>query len=225
MAGSAGEYYSVTWPGFVGALTAHGHALDCFCNVLAHGLDHLFDLAGRSRRALAQLFDLIGDYAEASPLSAGLRGQYRGIQGEQVRAVGDLVDDMRDLADLFGPAAKPRDAFGRGVNGFLNLRHAGGGLGHHLRARISRPRHFIGKHSGLIHRLADAAGRVVNRLHSARRLLRGFGQRLGRLGDLANAHGHLFNRRSRLLDELRKLVRVLRHMIDRCRHLHDGSRR
>ena len=55
------------------ARAAYGHPLDRFGHVLAYGLYHIFDLAGRGRCALAQLFYLVGDYAKPPPLRARLR--------------------------------------------------------------------------------------------------------------------------------------------------------
>ena len=104
---------------FVSAFAADGDALYGFGDIFAHGLDHLFDLARRSRSALAQFFDLVGDYAKAAPLRAGLRSQYRRVQREQMRAVGNLVDDVRDFANLLGAFSKSSDGLGRSVNRLL----------------------------------------------------------------------------------------------------------
>ena len=100
--GSAGcKFHS-----FISALAAYGHSLDGFGHIFAHGLDHLFDLSGRSCGALAEFFDFVCDDAKASTLGSGLRRQYRRVEGEQVGAICDLVNYVRDFADLLRAFAR-----------------------------------------------------------------------------------------------------------------------
>ena len=73
-------------------------ALDRGDRVLAlalHRLDEVGDLARARAGALGEILDLVGDDREALALLAGLRRDDRGVQREQVRLLGDVVDDVR----------------------------------------------------------------------------------------------------------------------------------
>ena len=49
--------------------------------------------------ALGEVLDLVGDDGEALAVLAGLRGDDGGVEREQVGLLGDVVDDVEDLAD------------------------------------------------------------------------------------------------------------------------------
>jgi hypothetical protein len=59
------------------------------------GLDELGDLFGGGAGALGEILDLVGDHREALAVLARLRGDDGGVQGEQVRLLGHVVDDVR----------------------------------------------------------------------------------------------------------------------------------
>ena len=87
-------------------------ALDGGDGVLAlglHRLDEIRDLARARAGALGQILDLVGDDGEALALLAGLRGDDGGVEREQVRLLGDVVDDVDDLADRLDARAEVRD--------------------------------------------------------------------------------------------------------------------
>jgi hypothetical protein len=61
------------------------------------GLDELGDLLGAPARALGEILDLVGDDGEALAVLARLRRDDGGVQREQVRLLGHVVDDLQDL--------------------------------------------------------------------------------------------------------------------------------
>ncbi len=63
-------------------------------------LDEIGDLLGAGAGALGEVLDLVGDDGEALAVLAGLRGDDGGVEREQVGLLGDVVDDVEDLADL-----------------------------------------------------------------------------------------------------------------------------
>jgi hypothetical protein len=84
-------------------------ALDGGDRVLRLGLDRLDELGDLLRaaaRALGEIFDLVGDDREALAVLTRLSGDDGGVQREQVRLLGDVVDDREDLPD--GLDAVPR---------------------------------------------------------------------------------------------------------------------
>ena len=73
------------------------------------GLDEVGDLLRARAGALGEILDLVGDDREALAVLAGLRGDDRGVEREQVRLLGDVVDDVHDLADGLDARAEVRD--------------------------------------------------------------------------------------------------------------------
>ena len=65
-------------------------------------MDELRDLFGAASGALGQLADLVGHDREAAARLAGPGRLDRGVEREQVRAVGDAGDDAGDLVDVAG---------------------------------------------------------------------------------------------------------------------------
>ncbi len=159
--------------------------------------------------------------ANPRPALAGLRGDDRRVQREEVRLSGDLVDDAHDLADLlraFGEIAQrhlrflDRDldlahAVDRAFDGRAPFVRGIGDIARELR-RLSR-------------RVADFAGRRVH-LHHRRRGLRGERREaLGVARHLVDRSDHLFDRRGSLLDELGERVGDAAYFFDRRRHFQD----
>ena len=60
----------------------------------------LADLVGGLLAPLGELADLAGHHGEPLALGAGAGGLDRGVQGQQVRLVGDVLDDLDLLRDL-----------------------------------------------------------------------------------------------------------------------------
>src|SRR5262249_56464471 len=86
--------------GCLDALPSFLHFVHRLPRAALDGLDDGADLLRRSARALGELADLVGHDRESETVLARLRGDDRGVQGEEVGAVGDLFDDVEDLADL-----------------------------------------------------------------------------------------------------------------------------
>src|SRR5215471_4035883 len=83
-----------------GPLTAHSNAFYRFGDVLSDRFDELFYLARGSGCALAEFLDFVGNNPKAAALGAGLGGEDRSIEGQEVRPIGDFVDDVGDVSDL-----------------------------------------------------------------------------------------------------------------------------
>ena len=77
-----------------------------FLRLGLHGLDEIRDLARARAGALGQVLDLVGDDGEALALLAGLGGDDGGVEREQVRLLGDVVDDVDDLPDRLDARAR-----------------------------------------------------------------------------------------------------------------------
>ena len=60
----------------------------------------LADLVGGRLAPLGELADLAGHHGEPLALRAGPGGLDRGVQGQEVRLVGDVLDDLDLLRDL-----------------------------------------------------------------------------------------------------------------------------
>ena len=76
------------------------HAGDCLVGFHLDRLDQAGDLTGGGRRTLGQPLDFLGHDREAAPRLARGRRLNRGVQGQNAGAVGDVVDQGRDFADL-----------------------------------------------------------------------------------------------------------------------------
>ena len=170
---------------------------------LAEDLPHL---RGGLLRLIGQGLDLARHHGEALAVLAGTRGFDGGVEGEQVRLLGDVVDRRDDLADRLRLSRQRQDVLRRRPH--LMLHHAQGVDGV-LDSLASPPsptsrdlldglaeapgplRRLLGRLRHLRHgrnRLGDGGGLFLR----AGRLLRGAGQDLGgrrcQLADrLANA--------------------------------------
>ena len=83
-------------------------AFSALLDFFLHGADEVRDVARRRRGALGQLADLRGDDGEALAVLARLRREDRGVEREEVRLLGDVFDDVEDLADGDGALAEAR---------------------------------------------------------------------------------------------------------------------
>ena len=88
---------------FVHDLGALVHVLDRFAGFLLDALDQLGNFFGRLRRFFRQLSDFVGNDGESQSVFSGARRFNRGIQRQQVGLLGEIVDDLDDLADVVGP--------------------------------------------------------------------------------------------------------------------------
>ena len=179
-----------------GRLLHGGHrVLRVRLNRLHDRLDLLRRLAGAFREPL----HFLGDDGEAAARLAGGRRLDRGVQREHVRLLGDVRDQLDDLADLERRFAEALDALRRVLDLRADLVHAGDLVLH----RPAPP--FSAAASDCCATRADCAGglrHLVDRLR------------------------HLQHRRRRLLDlpvlPLRRLVQPVRdrlRFLRRLRHL------
>ena len=100
------------------ALGGRGHR---FVRHVLQRPDDGADVGGRLRRPIREVPDLFGHDREPAAGVAGARGLDRGVQRQQVGALGDQVDGVDDAADLIGALA--------------HLAHDDGGLHH----RVAQP--------------------------------------------------------------------------------------
>ena len=93
------------------------------------------DLDGRFLGLVGQVLHLVGHDREAAALVAG-GGRLDGrVQGQQVGALGDVVDRGDDLADGLGLFAQGHDVPGHLLDLFADGLHGPGGVLHGLKAR------------------------------------------------------------------------------------------
>ena len=133
-------------------------------------------------RALGELSDFGCDDGEAFAVIAGARRFDRGVQGEQIGLVGDVVDD----ADLAGNALHVVDGLGDGLAAFCGFL---GGLGGHAVGDLGVLGVLRDRGGHLFHR----GGGFFNRGGLFARRLR---QRLGGGRDLSGRIGQVVRRRS-----------------------------
>ena len=93
------------------------------------------DLHGRFLGLVGQVLDLVGDDREAVALLAGAGRLDRGVQGQQVRALGDVVDRGDDLADRLRLLAQGDDVLGDLLDLLADRFHGAVGFLHGLQAR------------------------------------------------------------------------------------------
>ena len=99
--------------------------------------DDLPDRIGRLDRTLRQLAHLARDDRKAATRLTRTRGLDRSIQRQQIRLLGDLVDQLEDLADLLRALTQRQRALRDRVDLLLHVAHRVarllGGVGHHAR--------------------------------------------------------------------------------------------
>jgi hypothetical protein len=81
-------------------LAARFHGAHCFFDLRSHGGDEVAYLFSRAHGAFRQFAHFVGDHREPTPMLAGPRRLYRGIESQQVRLLGDLIDGLHYHADL-----------------------------------------------------------------------------------------------------------------------------
>src|SRR6266545_4156628 len=169
---------------------------------LLRGVRRLADLGDEVLDLLRRLHDVLGeaphlgrDDREPAPRLARLGALEGGVQGEQVGAVGDLVDHLDDRADPLDALRQLRD----------RVVHLDGVVAHLLHR----------EHEGLDRPLALAAAREG--------LLRDRRDHLRVLGDLVRRALQLLHRGGRLVD--RRRLRARRGLVLRRGGEHLGGRR
>ncbi len=137
--------------------------------VLRVGLDRLddrLDLPRRLGRALGQPLDLLGHDGEAAARLARRRGLDRGVEREHVRPLGDVGDELDDLADLQRRLAEPLDPLRRVLDLPADVVHAGDLALHRAGAVLGRRERLLGDPRRARRRLRDLVDR---RRHLQRR--------------------------------------------------------
>src|ERR1700722_305826 len=81
------------------------HGGDDFVGAVLDGADGGTDLFGGLAGTFGEAADLTGDDGKSAAVFSGSRGLDAGVEGEQAGLVGDIVDDLHDLA--YGLAGVP----------------------------------------------------------------------------------------------------------------------
>jgi hypothetical protein len=106
------------------------HRDDRLVGIRLNGAHQHFDLLGGVRSAFRQALHFIGHHGEAAARLAGHRCLNGGIERENVGLLGDVVDELDDVADFLRALAQALDALGGLLNGFANGVHAVDGSTH-----------------------------------------------------------------------------------------------
>jgi len=131
--------------------------LDVFACAFLHGADVRAHLVGGVHGLFGQLAHLVGHNGKAAPGIARARGLNGGVKRQQVGLVGDVADDVHDLADALGLGPQ----FGHvGFEGHGLALHAADGL-HHL---VDELRAQLGLVLGLVGQIGRGA-RASGHLH------------------------------------------------------------
>ena len=144
-------------------------------------LGEALDLLDRAHHLLGQALHLGGDEGEAAPGLAGFRALQRGVQGEQVAAVGDLLHQHQDLPDVGGVRGQLPDAAPDDLRALLGDLRARQHVGPHLPQVLGGPQDPGEGLARLLHRRRRFGGAGL--------LLLGGGEE--RLGHLLEPAGHL----------------------------------
>ena len=156
------------------------HAGDGSEGAVLNALDHAGDLAGGLCGGFGETADLSGDYGEATALIAGASGLDGGVEGEEIRLAGDLVDDGDDLRDAPRVVAEEADG-GRGV-----ADRSGDGV-HAAEDLLDDGAAFAGCFSGAASGFGGGLGVAGDLGDGGRHLLHGGGGLLGLLTLLVHA--------------------------------------
>src|SRR6056297_159069 len=153
------------------------------------GLDRLnqrFNLLGSRGGAFSQSLNFVGNNREAPARVTGHGGLDRGVQGQDVGLVGDVVDQGYDVADFLGRLTQTLDPLGGFLDLFTDVVHAADGVLYHFRAFLrdrNRPLRNRGGFGGVRGYLVDGHRHLVNRGGGA-------GNFLGLvLGSISKVHG------------------------------------
>ena len=122
-------------------------ALDDFAGAVLHGQDRLGglrldalhqvgNLFGGAAGPLGQPPHFVGHDGEAATVFAGHRGRDRRVERQQVRLVGDLLDELHDLPDLLRAFAEALDLLRRVLHFATDAVHSFHGLAYGLVDRV-----------------------------------------------------------------------------------------
>ena len=90
-------------------LRAGGHRTQRVADFVLHRADEIRNFARRRRGPLRQIANLRGDHGKAFAMLAGGCGEDGGVQRQKVCLLGDVFDDIEDLANGRGAFAEARD--------------------------------------------------------------------------------------------------------------------
>ena len=181
------------------------HRHDGFIGIGLDGAHQDLYLFGRVCRTLREALHLIRHNRETASRLSGHRGLNRGVQRQNIRLLGDIVDEFDDIADFLRAFAEPLDALARLLNGFANGVHAVDGAPHRIAALVSDVDRMPGD-------VRAALGIARHLLDGGRHIRHGLAGRSDLPGLRAARLGHMRGRRLRLL---RGAVQLDRAFVDR----------
>jgi len=124
--------------------------------------DHRLDLCGRLPGAARQLLDLLRHGAETPAVLAGAFGLNRGVERQQMDLIGQICDDVDDIADSLALPSQGDDVLGHvihcaavGLDGRDRFFHSRRTFLRRGKAGLSAPGNLVGRVPELVHRAGD----------------------------------------------------------------------
>lgn len=152
------------------------HGPDRLLGVLLDRLDHGRDFFGGLRGPFGELPHFVGDYRESAPLLTR-PSRFNGcIQSQEIRLIGDVIDDTDDLADLVAGFAELCHCRCRSCHDVRDFSHSRDRVVHHTPAVFGSLPAFL--------RCVGSGRGVLGVLHDGFRHLPGCTRDLLRLGRL-----------------------------------------
>ncbi len=139
--------------------------LDGLLHAVAHGLHELKNLARAAGGALGERADLGGDDAERLAALAGLVRDDGGVERQQVRLVGDLLNHVDHAADLEALRAQAVDEHGRAAHRFVDAVHAPNAGDDEALALLGGGSDLAGEVAGLVCAAANRVDAALDGLH------------------------------------------------------------
>mmetsp|Transcript_9625 Transcript_9625/g.22383 ORF Transcript_9625/g.22383 Transcript_9625/m.22383 type:complete len:774 (-) Transcript_9625:5462-7783(-) len=213
--------------GRVGQLRTFHHtarrALHGGHRIVGVGLNGL-DQRGNPPRGIAGAFrealHLLGHHREATSGLTGRCGLNGGVQSQHVGLLGNVRDQLRDLADFLRGLAQPLDALGRLLDRIADRVHTGDVVLHRrqtLLGRLTAQARHLGRGLRLCRHLVDSVGHaqhgLAGRADLMQLLFRGRQQVGGGLVHRTGGVGHASRRRLHLSDQVAQLFHGVVHRV------------
>jgi len=110
------------------------HVFDSLAGLALNALDEVGDFLCGLGGLLGEFADFVGNHGESKAMLTGASRFDGGVESEQVRLFGEVVDDFDDFADVIGAMAEDVDYFRGRLDRLVGAVEAVGGLLHGLNA-------------------------------------------------------------------------------------------
>ena len=118
-------------------LRAIFHSNNCFVGITLNTLDEGRDTLGRLSRTFRKKTNFIRDDSEAASVFTRHCRLNSGVEGQEVRLIGNIFNDTHDFTDLIRSLTQAFDLLGGILHVFANEHHAFNGLAHSILTDIS----------------------------------------------------------------------------------------